>query len=138
MCTVLLPLGDNPIAVNKYIISYHIKVKIKIMYDRFKCKISHKGKLSEIIEVRNGVRQGCILSPTLFLLILDRVMKRGKGLRKRGIQGSMKERLEDMNYADDICLLTQRFCDMEEKLQRLQEEAESAGLYININNKRDT
>ena len=25
MCTVLLPLGVNPIAVNKYIISYHIK-----------------------------------------------------------------------------------------------------------------
>ena len=24
MCTVLLPLGDNPIAVNKYIISYQI------------------------------------------------------------------------------------------------------------------
>ena len=25
MCTVLLPPGDNPIAVNKYIISYHIR-----------------------------------------------------------------------------------------------------------------
>jgi len=24
MCTVLLPPGDNPIAVNKYIISYHV------------------------------------------------------------------------------------------------------------------
>jgi hypothetical protein len=44
---------------------------IKILYDRFKCKISHEGKLSEFIEVRNGVRQGRILSPTLFLLILE-------------------------------------------------------------------
>ena len=85
---------------------------IKILYDGFKCKISHEGKLSDFIEVRNGVRQVCILSPTLFLLILDRVMKRVKGLRKRGIQWSMKERLEDLDYADDICLLTQRFCDM--------------------------
>jgi len=49
---------------------------IKILYDGFKCKISHKGKLSDFTEVRNGVRQGCILSPTLFLLILDGVMKR--------------------------------------------------------------
>ena len=24
MCTVLLPPGDNPTAVNKYIISYHM------------------------------------------------------------------------------------------------------------------
>jgi hypothetical protein len=60
-------------------------------------------------------------------------MKRVKGLRKRGIQWCTKERLEDLDYAGDICLLTQRFCDMEEKLKRLKEEAESAGLHININ-----
>jgi hypothetical protein len=76
---------------------------IQILYDGFKCKISHEGKLFEFIEVRNGVRQGCILYPTLFLLILDRVMKRVKGLRKRGIQWSIKERLEDLDYADDVC-----------------------------------
>jgi len=70
---------------------------IKISYDGFKCKISHEGKLSDFIEVRNGVRQGCILSPTLFLIILDRVMKRVKGLRRRGIQWSMKESLEDLD-----------------------------------------
>jgi len=87
--------------------------------------------LSDFIEVRNGVRQGCILSTTLFLLIL--VMKRVKGLRERGIQWSMKERLGDLDYADDICLLAQRFCDMEEKLKRLKEEAELVGLHININ-----
>ena len=61
------------------------------------------------------------------------MMKRVKGLRKRGIQWSMKERLEDLDYADDICMLAQRFSDMDKKLKRLKEEAESAGLYININ-----
>ena len=29
MCTVLLPPGDNPIEINKYIISYHIKKRVK-------------------------------------------------------------------------------------------------------------
>jgi hypothetical protein len=47
----------------------------------------------------------------------------------------MKERLEDLDYTDDICLLAQRFCDMEERLKNLKEEAELAGLYININKK---
>jgi len=70
----------------EYGIPRKISQIIKILYDRFKCKISHEGKLSECIEVRNGVRQGCSLSPTLFLLILGRVMKRMKGLKKRGIQ----------------------------------------------------
>ena len=45
----------------------------------------------------------------------------------------MKERLEDLDYTDDICLLAQRFCDMEEKLKRLKEEVELLGLDININ-----
>jgi hypothetical protein len=78
--------------LQKYGIPRKIIHIIKILYDGFKCKISHEGKLPDFIEVRNGVRQGCILSPTLFLLILDTVIKRVKGLRKRGIQSSMKER----------------------------------------------
>ena len=83
--------------LKEYGIPRKITQIIKILYERFKCKISHEGKLSEFIEVRNGVRQGCILSPTFFLLILDRVMKGMKVLRKRGIQWSMKERLESLD-----------------------------------------
>jgi len=56
-----------------------------------------------------------------------------KGLRKSGIQWRMKEILEDLDNADDIFLLAQRFYDMEEKLKRLKEEAELAGLHTNIN-----
>ena len=43
----------------------------------------------------------------------------------------MKERREDLDCADDICLLAQRLCDMDGKLKRLKEEAELAGLHIN-------
>ena len=45
----------------------------------------------------------------------------------------MKERQEELDYADDICLLAQRLCNMDEKLKRLKEEAELAGLHVNIN-----
>jgi hypothetical protein len=110
------------LTLQEYSIPRKIIKIIKILYDRLKCKISQKGKFSEFIEARNGVRQACILSPTPFLLILDTVMKKVKGFRKRGIQWSMKERLEDLDYADDICLLAQSFCDMEEKLKRLRKQ----------------
>ena len=42
-------------------------------------------------------------------------------------------KIGDLDYADDICPLVQRFCDMEEKLKRLKEEVELLGLDININ-----
>jgi hypothetical protein len=67
----------------------------------------------------------------------DCVMNRVTGLRKIGIQWSMKESQEDLEHEDDICLLAQRFCDKEEKLKTLEEEAESAGLHINRNKTRD-
>ena len=42
MCTVLLPPGDNPIAVNKCIISYHIKITFTcIPLHRDNVKVKH-------------------------------------------------------------------------------------------------
>jgi len=73
------------LTLQEYGIQRAILQIIKILYDGFKCKISHEGKLSDFIDVRNCVRQACILSPTLFLLILDRVMERAKGVRKSGV-----------------------------------------------------
>lgn len=36
-------------------------------------------------------------------------MRRMEGGRKRKIQQSMRDRLEDLDYADDICILAHRF-----------------------------
>jgi hypothetical protein len=102
------------------------------MYDDFKCKILHEGKFTDYIEITNGVRQGCILSPIIFLLVLDNVMRKILEDRKRGIQWRMKDRLEDLNFADDICLLSQRHIDMKDKLMGLQEDPKLAGLNINV------
>ena len=54
------------LVLQQYGIPWKIVQIIKILYDGFNCKISHEGKLSDFIEVRNGVRQGCILSQPSF------------------------------------------------------------------------
>jgi hypothetical protein len=54
------------------------------------------------------------------------------GGRKRGIQWGMKDWLEDLDSADDTCLLSQRHIDMKAKLMKLQQEAKLAGLNINV------
>jgi hypothetical protein len=71
-----------------------------------KCKILHETKLTDFTEITNGVRQVCILSPIIFLLVLDNVMRKTLGNMKRGIQWGMKDRLEDLDFSDDICLLS--------------------------------
>jgi len=42
----------------------------------FKCHVVHEGKLIDTLEEAAGVRQGCILSPTLFLFLLDNVINK--------------------------------------------------------------
>jgi hypothetical protein len=81
--------------------------------------MSSKGKLSYSLEVTTGVRQGCRLCLTPFLLVLDSVMNKVIRGRKRGIQWQMMERLDDVDFADDIYLLAQRWCDIKAKLKKL-------------------
>jgi hypothetical protein len=71
------------------------------------------------------------------MFVLDYVMRKTLGNRKRGIEWRMKDRLEDLNFAHDICLLSQRHSDMKDKLIRLQEEAKLAGLNINVNTTKE-
>ena len=54
--------------------------------------------LTEPFRVTTGIRQGCILSPLLFLVVLDWVTKTAFN-RPRGIWWEMIQRLEDLDFA---------------------------------------
>ena len=88
--------------------------------------------MTEPIEVKTGVRQGCLLSPLLFLVVLDWVSKNAYEGKRLGLQWTLTQRLEDLDYADDLCLLTHRLTDMKVKGERLQETGGQVGLKINI------
>lgn len=87
---------------------------IKGLYKETKCRIIHRGKLGEWFTVQSGVKQGCVLSPLLFLLVLDWVMRK-VNTQSNGIQWTITARLDDIDFADDICLLTLIGGDMEIK-----------------------
>lgn len=105
---------------------------IKTQYARFTCRVLHKGGLSEPIPCESGVRQGCILSPLIFLIVLDEVLS-FLDESKSGIQWSLRgnEHLEDLDFADDIVLMSTKRNDMQKKLCTLEENAERVGLQIN-------
>nr|KAG5707958.1 hypothetical protein BaRGS_025096 [Batillaria attramentaria] len=62
---------------------------IRCTYQDMSCGIAHAGQLSESFEVKTGVRQGCLLSPFLFLLVIDWIMKTTTAGRKNGIQWAL-------------------------------------------------
>jgi hypothetical protein len=67
----------------------------------------------------------------LFLLVLDGLLRRALDGKKRGLTWRLKESLEDMKYADDICLVSHKYEHMQKKLNYLQEESKKVGLQIN-------
>jgi hypothetical protein len=70
--------------------------------------------------------------PYYFLLVLDDVMRKATSMRQRGIQWGVMDRLADLDFADNICFMAQRFHDMEDKLTNLRKDAKRAGLNINV------
>jgi hypothetical protein len=51
--------------------------------------------------------------------------------KRRGITWKLTERLEDYDYADDICLISQSHKNMKEKLEDLNMKAVKFGLKTN-------
>ena len=69
----------------------------------------------------------------IFIMVLDDIMRAVTKDKTQGIRWNMMEKLEDLDYADyDICLLFQRFKDMQNKIYDLHMETKGTGLTISI------
>ena len=103
---------------------------IQDMYDGFPCTVRHKGSTSDWFLITSGVRQGCIISPLMFLLCIDWIMRLVTE-EPRGIHWTFTSGLEDIDFADDIGLLSHTQQQMQEKTSKLKEEGGKISLRIN-------
>ena len=79
-----------------------------------------------------GVRQGCILSPYLFNLYAEYIM-RNTGLEEA--QAGIKiagRNINNLRYTDDTTLMAQSEEELKSLLMKVKEESEKVGLKLNI------
>ncbi|PVD22635.1 hypothetical protein C0Q70_15890 [Pomacea canaliculata] len=93
-------------------------------------RVVHEGQLTRSFEVRTGVRQGCLLSPLLFLIAIDWVMKQATSERRNGIQWTLWSQLDDLDFADDLTLLSHSHRQMQDKSSEIQSASAQVGLHI--------
>ena len=86
---------------------------------------------TDCFQIRKGVHQGCILSPCLFNLYAEYIMRNaGLDEAQAGIKIARRN-INNLRYIDDTSLMA----EIEEEIKSLlkeKEESEKAGLKLNI------
>uniref|UniRef100_A0A8D8XXM4 Craniofacial development protein 2 n=1 Tax=Cacopsylla melanoneura TaxID=428564 RepID=A0A8D8XXM4_9HEMI len=123
-------------ALHKFKIPQKLINIIKATYDNYSCRVIHEGKVSDPFQVQTGVKQGCQISPIIFLMVLDGVMRRVI-TTPRGIQWRLTQQIEDLDFADDICFMSHKIEDMKGKIQDLKNEGRKVGLKINTSKTKE-
>ncbi|VDP77921.1 unnamed protein product [Schistosoma curassoni] len=98
-------------------------------YGGLNCKIVHGGQLTDSFKVKTGVRQSCLLSP-FFILVIEWIMKTSTFEEKHEIQWTAGMQLDDLDFADDLALLSHTQQQMKEKTTSVA--AASAVVSLNI------
>ena len=83
-------------------------------------------------QIGNGVRQGCILSPCLFNLYAEYIMR---NTRVDETQAGIKiagRNINNLRYADDTTLMAESKAELKSVLMNMKEESETVGLKLNI------
>ena len=111
------------------ILQKYIKIT-KNMYLNSSCCIKTKNGYSEVFNVETGAIQGCILSPFLFLLLIDFILKNARGNSKHGIQWYNQQHLANFDFADDIVLIVKTFRQLENLTYGLYDEKFKVGLKV--------
>ena len=109
----------------------HLIQVIKSLYSGQKACVRTEHGDSEEFEIGQGVRQGCILSPSLFNLYAEYIMRQVLAGWTGGLSIGGRQ-LNNMRYADDTTLLANSLAELRTLLQRVKTESEAMGLRLNV------
>ena len=87
--------------------------------------------LTDWFRIEQGVRQGCILSPFLFNIYSESIIRASLD----GFEGSVKvggRTVTNLRYADDVALLAGCAEELQELLNRIREASGERGLKLNV------
>jgi hypothetical protein len=110
----------------------HLIILMKNLYTNQQASVKTDYGNTNWFNIGKGVRQGCILSPYLFNLYAEHIM------RKAGIDeaaGGIKiggRNINNLRYADDTTILAETADDLQYLLRKVKEESAAAGLKLNM------
>ena len=86
---------------------------------------------TDCFQIGKGVCQGCILSPCLFNLYAEYIMRYARLEEAQAGLKIAKRNINNLKYADDITLMAESE-ELKSLLMKMKEESEKVGLKLNI------
>lgn len=103
---------------------------IKSIYEKSEAAVRQDRELTEWFKTTVGVRQGCTLSPDLFNLVLEAVMRLALEREEAGLElcGRL---VNNLRFADDINLMSDTTDGLQRITDQVSKQGERLGLVIN-------
>ena len=84
-------------------------------------------------QIGKGVRQGCVLSPCLFNLYTEYIMRNARLDEAQAGIKIARRNINNLMYADDTTLMAESKEELMSLLMKVKKESEKVGLKLNIN-----
>ena len=110
----------------------HLTCLLRNLYAGQEAAVRTGHGTTDWFQIGKGVRQGCILSPCLFNLNAEYIIRNP---RLDEVQTGMKiarRNTNNLRYADDTTLMAESEEELKSLLMKVKEESEKAGLKLNI------
>src|SRR5574340_1026742 len=110
----------------------HLTCLLRNLYAGQEATVRTRHRATEWFQIRKGVRQGCILSPCLFNLYAEYIMRNaGLDEAQAGIKIARRNS-NNLRYADDTTLMAESEEELKSLLMKVKVESEKVGLKLNI------
>ena len=110
----------------------HLTCLLRNLYAGQEATIRTRHGTTDWFQIGKGVHQGCILSPCLFNLHAEYIMRNaGPQEAQAGIK-IVRRNINTLRYADDTTLMAESEEELKSLLMKVKEESEKVGLKLNI------
>ena len=110
----------------------HLTCLLRNLYAGQEATVRTGHGTTDWFQIRKGVHPGCVLSPCLFNLYAEHIMRNtGLDEAQAGIKISGRN-INNLIYADDTTLMTESEEKLKSLLMKVKQESEKGGLKLNI------
>ena len=110
----------------------HLTCLLRNLYTGQEVTVRTGHGTTDWFQTGKGVHQGCILSPGLFNLYVEYIMRNaGLDEAQAGIKIARRN-INNLRYADDTTLMAESEKELKSLLMKVKEVSEKVGLKLNI------